>query len=453
MFVACAFALTLTLDVYQRKLASPGKEPIIFESMWAPGEPMQKAYAEIFADFERENPQYKVEPRWDGRWAISAIRPRFLTHSDIPDMLNTDRDSLAIIVGEGYAEPLDDILEQQPHPDDAGKSLREAYQPQLLKKCFYEPRSDENFKSGTYMLPGGVWTTLIFFNRVHYEALKLEIPKTWSAFLENCRRLKAAGYVPIAADQDAYGAMWANALLRRAMSESLLRSSVEGHGPRFDADPRFRAVFQAVRDLQQPGWFMDGWEGSQWPAAQRRWCNGEATHMICGSWLIRETLEYHPEATKFRLGGFVVPTLDTVDWGAQTPEPPGDPTGVDAGVVGDAILKGGKNRAGAIKLLAFLAKRKSAGVLAHVGKEIPSVFGAPFPTELEEIRQEYQNAKTIYREGFSNYAPKWNKFIWNDLHHRFFMIEAKTLSVEGFLKELQEKTDAYHKDGGEAGIR
>ena len=81
--------------------------------------------------------------------------------------------------GSGHGEPVLSPDGGRPaNPLDApGKRLRDAYQPQMLQKCFYEPRNDaKKFSAGTYMLPGGVWTTLIFFNRVHYESLGLEIP-------------------------------------------------------------------------------------------------------------------------------------------------------------------------------------------------------------------------------------------------------------------------------------
>ena len=52
--VAASIALTttLTLDVYQREIEAPGKTTIVFASMWAPGEPMQRAYEQIFREFE-----------------------------------------------------------------------------------------------------------------------------------------------------------------------------------------------------------------------------------------------------------------------------------------------------------------------------------------------------------------------------------------------------------------
>jgi ABC-type glycerol-3-phosphate transport system substrate-binding protein len=251
--------------------------------------------------------------------------------------------------------------------------------------------------------------------------------------------------------------MWSDFLLRRAVGEQVLCSTIEGRGPRFDADPRYRAALQAVRDLHQPGWFMPGWEGSQWPAAQRRWVNGEATHLICGSWLIRETLTYNFDPAKFRLGAFPVPMIGAINWGQTPPQPLGDPTGVDAYIAGHALLNGGKNRAGAVKLLNYLARRKSAGILSEIGKEIPPVRGAPFPAELQELRPDFEAAKTVYDMPVPMYAPKWGKFIWADLYHQFFMHETPSdplfLSVDEFLRRAQAETDKYQRAGGEAGIK
>ncbi|MCW8130779.1 MAG: carbohydrate ABC transporter substrate-binding protein [Planctomycetota bacterium] len=458
--VGVAFLLTLSLDVFQRNLAHPGRETIIFASMWAPGEPMQDAYARLFEAFEKEYPRYRVEPRWDGRWVLPAIRPRLLTGSDVPDVLGTDRESLRILAQEGFLEPLDAELDALPHPDDAGRKLREAFVPSLLERCTLEPPPEAaaKMRKGTYLLPSGTWTTFIFYNRAHYERFKLPIPKTWSQFLDNCRLLDEAGIAPFAADRDVYAGLWSDALLRRAVPEETLQATVEGApgAPRFDMDPRYRAAFQAIRDLHRPGWHIEGWRGSQWPAAQRLWVGGKATHLICGSWIIRETLEYKPNANVFRIGGFLCPALDTVDSDGR-PLPLGDPSAVDASLSGHALLKGGRHREGALELLRFLARRSSGEMLAKIGKEIPTIAGAPFPSELEEIRADLQAAKTIYKGGANTYAPKWAKFVWNDLYQQFFMHaderDPRYLSVEAFLKKLQQSTDAYRAQGGEAGIR
>ena len=41
----------------------------------------------LFEDFKRRHPQYAIEERWDGRWVLSTNRPRFLTGTDVPDLI------------------------------------------------------------------------------------------------------------------------------------------------------------------------------------------------------------------------------------------------------------------------------------------------------------------------------------------------------------------------------
>lgn len=451
-----AFALTLGLDIYQRKLAQPGKQTILFASMWAPGEPMQAAYDQIFQNFEKEFPQYHVEARFDGRWVVSAVRPRFLTNSDIPDILNDERNATLIVVQEGYAVRLDEILEQEAHPDgDAGKKFKDAFNPMPLKMAVVAPANPDEagkFQAGIYIIPSGVWTTFFFYNKLHYQALGLTPPRTWTQFIANCEKLKANGYAPLAADQDNYAITWSDLFLRRAVPEETLRASILNHGPAFNTDPRYRAAFAAIQEQHNREWMMPGWEGSLWPSAQRHWVEGRATHMICGTWLIRETLTYEPDPAKFQMGAFMIPELDTVDWGGQPPLPMPDQKGVDASITGHVLLKGGRNRAGAIELLRYLARRDSARILAQIGKEIPPIIGADYPPELQDIRADFTGAKTVFGETALAYAPKWNQFVFKDLYHDLFMGNLRKQPIEDFLNALQAKTDNYHDKGSEQGI-
>ena len=447
--VAAAFCLLLVLDVTQQKVEHKDRSTIAFASMWAPGEPMMKGYKELFRRFEQEHPEYKVEPRWDGLWVLASLRPRLLTGTNIPDIVNTERDALIVLVKAGYLDALGDVVDRGAYPHDRGepaapdRRLRDAFLPKILERCHYE--AGDAHQAGLYVLPAGVWSGFIFFNRLHYEQLGLQIPTTWSQFLANCRvikeKLKDRGIAPLAADKDSYSEFWSQFLLNRTLGEEVVQRSVEGTGPRFDTDPRYRAVFQAIRDSHQDGFFMHSWRSSKWPDAQRAWTQGKATHMISGSYLIRETLAYEPDPAVFRLGAFPVPM------------PLGDPTGVTATIAGHALLQDAPNRVGAIELLAFLARKESAAVLSSVGKEIPPIAGAPFPAELVEIQDMFQTAQTVYRTGFHVYAPWWNKYQWKDLYRAFFMGEkpehAGYLTVDDFLRQLQERTDAYHEGSGE----
>ena len=269
--VAAAFGLTLVLDMTPQKTVSKDKIVIAFASMRAPGEPMMKGYEQLFRRFEQEHPGYEVEPRWDGRWVLSALRPRLLTGTNIPDIVNTDRDALLVLVKTGYAAALDDVIDRIAYPHDRGeppasdKRLRDAFLPKILERCHFQ--AGDGHPAGLYILPAGVWSGFIFFNRLHYEQLGLQIPATWSHFLANCRvikeQLKDQGIAPLAADKDSYSSLWSQFLLNRTIGEQVVQRSVEGTGPRFDTDPRYRAVFQAIRDIHQDGFFMYSWRSSK----------------------------------------------------------------------------------------------------------------------------------------------------------------------------------------------
>jgi len=135
-------------------------------------------------------------------------------------------------------------------------------------------------------------------------------------------------------------------LLLQAVGEPTLRASIAGSGPPFDADPRYRQVFDAVRALHQPGFYLDGWQGSPWPAAERQWLQGASTHMINASWMLRATASYHPDPEVIRMAAFPVPTM------------PGALPGVFAEITGHPLLRGGKNKRGPVELLRSWWRRR-----------------------------------------------------------------------------------------------
>jgi raffinose/stachyose/melibiose transport system substrate-binding protein len=437
--VVAAFSVTFALDIAQQRIEHPGEKRIVFVSMWAIGEPMQQAYEKLFQRFERRHPGYRVEPRWEGRLALPALRPRLLTQSDVPDILNTDLESLQVLVEQDYVEPLDRLLREQGHPEDSDRPLLDAIDPRLLERC--------RFAGRTHLIPSGVWLHLVFYNRSHYQQLGLEPPATWSAFLDNCRRLRSAGLTPFASDGYSYAQFWPEILLPRAVGEQTLRGAVLQGRPRFDEDPRFRAVFQAIRSLQQPGWFLRGWQGSRWPTAQRRFVNGEATHMINGSWLLRETLAYAPEPELF--GAFPVPQLEGASDGARL--------AAYAEMPGYALIRAGQNREGAVRLLRFLLRRESAELLARVGREIPAVVGAAYPPGLEQLREHLEQVEGLWSGGIQAYAPRWFKLVFHQLYHRFWLHDdaedERFLSVDALLLQLSTRTRAHQATVGERGAR
>jgi raffinose/stachyose/melibiose transport system substrate-binding protein len=348
------------------------------------------------------------------------------------------------------------MLRSREHPDDTRQKLWQALNYRLLLYCRQTPKKRYEFDShknsdyphskviaahsshsdATYLIPAGVWIHLVFYNRLHYERLGLKVPQTWSDFLDNCRQLKSAGITPLASDGYSYAIQWPEIMLARAVGEDTLRRTIKSTGSDFTKDPRYRAVFQAIRDLHQPGWYLDGWQGSRWPAAQRRWIQGEATHMINGSWLLRETNEYKPDPKVIQIGAFPVPLLDTVQNELEI--------SAYAEIPGYSLIKGSGNRQGARMLLRFLMRRNSGSTLAKMGKEISSVVDAEFPDGLNEVKEHLTNSTALLTAGMRSYAPRWYKFVFHENYYPFFLhenpLEEKFLTVEIFLQRLAKDT-------------
>jgi hypothetical protein len=80
-----------------------------------------------------------------------------------------------------------------------------------------------------------------------------------------------------------------------------------------------------------------------------------------------------------------------------------------------------------------------------------------YPPELADVREPLHNTRLLFDEGFTTFAPKWQKFLFEELYSSFYHNEFPGqpgyLSVEQFLTELQRRTDAYQRGGGEAGLQ
>ncbi|MFQ6048995.1 MAG: hypothetical protein ACE5K7_06490, partial [Phycisphaerae bacterium] len=199
----------------------------------------------LFEDFERLHPQYKVGQRWDGRWVLSANRPRFLTGSDVPDLITGSQAELRILMRENLALPLDrplpagpgikpqwtrrGILQAETAYDDASRSLESEFYDWVIERARYQVTREDHEVSGNpygpgarvlYLLPRLTTTYVIFYNRAHFRLIGRDpddVPATVGQFEQLCRRLLAAGKEPIAQDGMTYVTMWWDWLVWRTI--------------------------------------------------------------------------------------------------------------------------------------------------------------------------------------------------------------------------------------------
>ncbi len=469
-FVAVVLGVTLAFDLSGRATRASGREDIVFASMWAPGEVQEAAYRSLFAQFERRYPRYRVVPRWEGRWVLATIRPRLLTRTEIPDLVNDHMDQAAILIREGHLQRLDARLDTMPHPDVSGRRLRDALLPQFRKRAHYRGIPTQGSQSqgaqsqsrrlghqappapGTYLLPSNLWLRLVFYNRVHYRELGLKEPRYWSDLLENCRRLREAGHTPFTAAPSVYNNYWADALLASTVGTEGLLNTLNGHS-RWDGDPRYRAVFEAIADLHQPGWFTEGWSAGHSLVTQEEFVRGRATHVMEATWIYRSMRNYRLDPKRIEVGAFAIPLLGSRYLPAIDESTDARAPVVNSEAPGYGLMKKARNPDGAAALLSFLSQRESASLLARATTDLPTVDGARWSSQLAFLKPQVEGAWDIQDEGIRLVAPKWYKTAFQDHFDRFFRHAAKsdprTVSAREFLKQLEQRTNRYRRSGGE----
>lgn len=419
----------------------------------------------LFEDFRRRYPQYEIEERWDGRWVLSANRPRFLTGTDVPDIVAGSLLELRILYQENLALPLDQPLPDAENPiwrekgilyepacNDPNTVLKDTFHPWALEASRYTvtemdvTRNQHPYPAGTrivYLWPSIVHSNVVFYNRAHFRRIGRDgdaVPQTVEEFETICRQLRDAGIEPIAQDGTTYIEMWWNDLVNRTVGYETFRATCSGEAPRFagpDADPRYLEIAKRLRSWRDQGFWMQGFSASKWPGAQRDFGTGRCTFLFTGTWLpaeISQTRSYDPAV--FDLSCFMFPA---------EPRGAGNPRQIGAASQGHVITRQGRNHEGAAALLNYLSVYGAEPQATQLDY-ISAHKGVPFPASVEPLRQILDEARPgdIITDGINGELPMFFKFVLIETFNKFFPVRSDDLSPEQFVQELERKSQEHY---------
>jgi ABC-type sugar transport system permease subunit/ABC-type glycerol-3-phosphate transport system substrate-binding protein len=174
------------------------------------------ALEEIIRRYEEQNPHLKVELSVVGQEFATWIRTRVAAGGDlVPDIYNGNYTN-------GYAQQgrwtaLDTYFEaENPY---TGTRWIDGIDAKLIERYRIDGKA--------YILPIDYIDIAVFYNRDLFDRLGLVEPTTWDEWLALCRRVEAAGYVPISIGGDAQ-AFWAGEMgwLVRLLGDAYLRNYV-----------------------------------------------------------------------------------------------------------------------------------------------------------------------------------------------------------------------------------
>ena len=287
------------------------------------------------------------------------------------------------------------------------------------------------FEGRLLMLPIVLSTIGGIYNTKTFEAKGWALPKTWSAFLALCEKIKASGMIPIAAGN---GTNWVNQLITYA----LLPSIVYADNPNFNDDRKsgkvkfatsgWREALTKYMELNRLGYLSPNPNGTSIDEQLQMVASGKAAMAIVTSGNLANMFKY---AGHRDFGILPVPSSDN----------PAKFWTLASTSVGYGINAKAANAEAAQVFMNFLAEPESVDQFAAAAVS-PTVMPSAPNAEVDRI---YRAWGEIYRQGKTTPFPDstWPNPRPQQIHNAGIqeLLGGKT-TVDELLKRMDEAYDA-----------
>ena len=159
-----------------------------------------------------------------------------------------------------------------------------------------------------YAVPSEITAVNFFYNRALFAKYKLTPPTTWAQFLHVCAVLKKNGVAPLTVTGTfaGYMQMYYDYLLARRVGTAPVLNAIAGKSS-FSSIPGAVAAASDLQNLVKKGYFLNGFEGTDFTSAQLNFFQGRAGMILMGTWLEGEMKDSIPSG--FQLGTFAFPQI------------------------------------------------------------------------------------------------------------------------------------------------
>ncbi|TKC81722.1 extracellular solute-binding protein [Trinickia terrae] len=304
----------------------------------------------VFDQFRKANPDIDLKVTYVGEEAYKVQISGWLA-TDPPDVLSWHNgERMAYFAKRGLLE-----------------DLSADWQKNGWNQAYASVKQSSTYAGKQYSLPLGYDAYGFFYRKDLFQKAGIAgEPATWQQFLDDCKKLKAAGIAPIAvAARDSWTlAAWFDYLDLRingyAFHQQLMAGDVAY------TDPRVRNVYAAWKTLIDDKYFIDNALSYDVDSVGPLLVNGQAAMMLMGTFF-SATL---PASTHGSMGYFRFPVID-----ASVPMAEDGPVNVLV------VPAKAKNKAEARRLIAFFGQPEINGELAQGWGQLPSNNKAPEPQD------------------------------------------------------------------------
>jgi multiple sugar transport system substrate-binding protein len=314
------------------------------------GASQRAVWQQVIDEFEKAHPGTDVKVSFIDEEAYKVQLPGWLT-TVAPDIVNWhDGERMAYYAKRGLFEDLSGDWAKNGW-DDMYASTKEA----------------SSYEGKQYAAPTVYYSWGMFYRKDLFQKAGIASePTTWDAFLEDCKKLKAAGVTPIVvAGRDAWTlAGWFDYLDLRLNGNAFHQKLMAGDVPY--TDPRVKKVYTTWKQLLDNGYFIDNSLSYNLDAAQPFLFQGKAAMMLMGTFISAG----FPDNVKAQMGYFRFPIID-----------PNVPTAEDGPVESLHIPSVAKNKADAHEFLKFVETPAIGAQLAEGLGSLSANSKSPPPTD------------------------------------------------------------------------
>ena len=212
-----------------------------------------------------------------------------------------DKRELSAYITSGYVADL---------TDEMNKGWRKGFFEKPLSQCTFEAGNEWNVKPGIYGVPFDVNAILIYYNKDLFKQAGLDPekpPKTWKAFIDAGKKLRAAGIQPFVSG---FGEPWLVGAFVSCYEWNLLgkeglTDTIKGNIKY--TDPRWVKAISLLDEMRKNEMFAAGVATMVNKDAERSFATGRAAMAYNGSWGVNVYKGMNPQ---LNYGVMAPPAID-----------------------------------------------------------------------------------------------------------------------------------------------
>ena len=262
----------------------------------------------------------------------------------------------------------------------------------------------------TYGIVTDTHVQALYYNKTYFDQYNIAPPETWDDLLAACDTLKNAGIDPIAVTGTyaPYMGAWLDYLMVREVGYETAYEAVRTGT--LSEVPGILKAAEKVQTLIDNDYLLQGFEGTDFTAAQMQFFQGKAGMILMGTWLTSEMADSIPE--DFNLGICTFPTI---------PDSSADQTEILSHSNIMSINKNSENLEAAVEFAKRMTSVETQTKRAEEVGLISAVKGVPVPEGTFGLDEVISNAGPMFVRHFGlEFEADLNTAYYNEVAKLFF---------------------------------